>query len=1148
MPKQPRNVQVVVRIHPPSPPPPLHSSSRPAVVAVPSAVAASTPCTRTALLVVAKAATVVVDATPSTTTSRRPNRVVDSSSQSIGTTESLDGNSSVASSCRTGHSGASWWPRKQRRGAKPRTHPNVAAAAAAAAAATTTTVTAAADSAAVPPASISSSTSTAKSRSFSWRLKRGDKSGVQPSPLTTESTVPTTTVSNNNRSVVQDWDAVYGPIVSSRQFYHQVVDSVCRTTTTTTTATPLPLRMNAAKDAAIPNPPSHSALATLLSQGQSVTCLLYGAAAATAACLEATPSRQRIVESNATMDPAASEGFLWHVVQDLCALALSNRVDATARSTVQLSVVQVLPTRTIRDLLAHPAAENHDESLWSWREGHSSLPDEAAAENRDPNTSQSTTIAPQRKHVAVQTTIQSLLEARHLLQQVESRRSRHFSHSDESLDSSHIIYTFTVTTTCGSSSSSSTDTLTAPTTTSATLTLVHLAGRPSRSTGLKGSVVSVPHQHNDGHPDSHEMTALGRVLTSLSHGASSLPSYDDCVLTKLLKNALSVHCRIVFVACVSSASECVNETMATLQFAQQLRSTPAKSAAVSATPTKKIASFDAHGMLTTPSQRVAALQAENLILQARIANFSRRHEDSEPSNELVVADHGSDPLKRVPPKKGGLLELASLEAKLLRARQQRQTTREKCQSVAAAAERLRLRCQVAKETTKSTTRSNIDANKAVSAQRQREKDLASQICDIIYEKVELCNKLIAMVKTEESLQPMSGVEQRLPSLAKALGENEAKLQDAIASADRQPANQKSSRQQVLNDDQCHRHELQARIETLGHSMDVVTHENETLRTQNKQLVAEVQRLRMIAKPQGSAGQNLIGNVDFLSDDLDSLSEGPGGMVPFSNDSQRIRSHAALLLDWADRAIQKARSSTPFKDTGGGGGSTVASSMATDFRPSFGIHGRSAVDPLANGSQSDGQVWFGNLDALPNAAAFSPCPCQDSILSSNPAHVDFYLPKLGVMCCCGRQQDESQSHPDPNHLANILRDWQVDFLQSLGLIGAADLVHAYNSHKHSPHDLAKAMRFWRAQQGLLAVKTRSCGIALRIWSRTCQAVVQRALLPEHCSTPHHREAAGTMGQPYDVLNVSYSSASAVSSLGFGNSVSDLNLSAADDLLY
>jgi hypothetical protein len=40
----------------------------------------------------------------------------------------------------------------------------------------------------------------------------------------------------------------------------------------------------------------------------------------------------------------------------------------------------------------------------------------------------------------------------------------------------------------------------------------------------------------------------------------------------------------------------------------------------------------------------------------------------------------------------------------------------------------------------------------------------------------------------------------------------------------------------------------------------------------------------------------------------------------------------------------------------------------------------------------------------------------------------------------------------------------------------------------------------------------------------------------------------MGQPYDVLNVSYSSASAVSSLGFGNSVSDLNLSAADDLLY
>jgi hypothetical protein len=158
-------------------------------------------------------------------------------------------------------------------------------------------------------------------------------------------------------------------------------------------------------------------------------------------------------------------------------------------------------------------------------------------------------------------------------------------------------------------------------------------------------------------------------------------------------------------------------------------------------------------------------------------------------------------------------------------------------------------------------------------------------------------------------------------------------------------------------------------------------------------------------------------------------------------------------------------------------------------------------------------------------------------------VDFYLPKLGIMCCCGRQQDESQSHPDPNHLANILRDWQVDFLQSLGLNSAADLVHAYNSHKHSPHDLAKAMRAWRAQQGLLAVKTRSCGIALRIWSRTCQAAVQRAL-PETIAS-----RAAVQQQPYDVLNVScYSSASAVSSLGFGNSVSDLNLSAADDLLY
>jgi hypothetical protein len=117
-----------------------------------------------------------------------------------------------------------------------------------------------------------------------------------------------------------------------------------------------------------------------------------------------------------------------------------------------------------------------------------------------------------------------------------------------------------------------------------------------------------------------------------------------------------------------------------------------------------------------------------------------------------------------------------------------------------------------------------------------------------------------------------------------------------------------------------------------------------------------------------------------------------------------------------------------------------------------------------------------------------CTCHDSLFSGNAEHVEFYLPKLGMACGCGHYKEESPSEigEDPTVLAHILRPWQVEFLSTLNLRTGIDLVHAYNQRGN---ELAKEMRKWRKEKKLPSVKTKSCHVALHIWSRTCKAVVR-----------------------------------------------------------
>ena len=132
----------------------------------------------------------------------------------------------------------------------------------------------------------------------------------------------------------------------------------------------------------------------------------------------------------------------------------------------------------------------------------------------------------------------------------------------------------------------------------------------------------------------------------------------------------------------------------------------------------------------------------------------------------------------------------------------------------------------------------------------------------------------------------------------------------------------------------------------------------------------------------------------------------------------------------------------------------------------------------------------------------PCSCQSPFFSTGKIkHVDFYLPRLGLSCMCGKQQftPGANGEKDVCDLRNILRPWQEEFLASVGINRAQDFVKVYNEKgKESKvgkittfqkNGLAKTMRQWRKHNELPPMKTASCALALLIWGKTCESVLR-----------------------------------------------------------
>ena len=119
-----------------------------------------------------------------------------------------------------------------------------------------------------------------------------------------------------------------------------------------------------------------------------------------------------------------------------------------------------------------------------------------------------------------------------------------------------------------------------------------------------------------------------------------------------------------------------------------------------------------------------------------------------------------------------------------------------------------------------------------------------------------------------------------------------------------------------------------------------------------------------------------------------------------------------------------------------------------------------------------------------------CSCSVSPFSGNDIQSEFYLPRLGLACKCAGvtyEDDRVNFSKNPTALSNILRQWQCEFLSTVDIDSADQLLRA---HKHDANDLARKMKKWRIKQGYAGfTRSKECYIALKIWARTCKVVLR-----------------------------------------------------------
>lgn len=105
-----------------------------------------------------------------------------------------------------------------------------------------------------------------------------------------------------------------------------------------------------------------------------------------------------------------------------------------------------------------------------------------------------------------------------------------------------------------------------------------------------------------------------------------------------------------------------------------------------------------------------------------------------------------------------------------------------------------------------------------------------------------------------------------------------------------------------------------------------------------------------------------------------------------------------------------------------------------------------------------------------------------IFPKNVGEAEFFLPKIDNREKENNGMDLKCSTDGSILLDGILRPWQTDFLKCLAITSSKELIKETNERAQA---IARTMKLWCKKKQKKSVRTKSCLVALYIWSRTAE---------------------------------------------------------------
>jgi len=224
----------------------------------------------------------------------------------------------------------------------------------------------------------------------------------------------------------------------------------------------------------------------------------------------------------------------------------------------------------------------------------------------------------------------------------------------------------------------------------------------------------------------------------------------------------------------------------------------------------------------------------------------------------------------------------------------------------------------------------------------------------------------------------------------------------------------------------------------------------------------------------------------------------------------------------EKSLPDRISSPSTVTTAATGGTDMFSNSSTsiDCRGSL-PSSSSSLAELSSTEASDEQVQHQHQEHGYSRKMIDPCTCQT--IQGDPHEINLFLPKC-LPCICRQHlrtlEEQYEGHaPNPDELMNlqlegIVRPWQSEFLQHVGIYTVSDLSRVY---KLDGVALSHYMRKWCKRRKIWVANDEACFLALHIWTRTCQNLEHILNVTYDLTYPHKQPTMRLPAQFYGFTN-------------------------------